>query len=106
VGAWVIGQNVAGYLPEPDDTPAFADWSAAADALREMMRDYADRDDEDAFEDDQPAMRAAADSILADDGPETGVDWACQVVDGRGRPIVFWVSWSDDRYPDDDDPNW
>ena len=154
MGAWVVGRNIAGYLPEAD-TFAFESWGDASIALQDEMREYADTDDESAlesapevpndfpvkqlhssagpgitqcgecfrywvasggpsltpapagrcpFEDfhfEQPAMRATVDSILKDDPPQEGKEWAAIVQDERERPIVFWLNWSNDREPND-----
>lgn len=123
MGSWVTGHNLPGYLPE-SDTYAVADWRQAADALALEMREYADENDEAAYAhltatanpadypdhensgygDDEPSMRATVDSILADDGPcEVGKDWSGWVADSDDRQIVFWLAWSDDREPDEDE---
>lgn len=112
--AWVIGHNLAGYMPE-SDTYAYADRADAARALIDLMRDYADRDDDaayewlpaDAHDDDHPTMLATVNSLIADrDGPDgngiTG-DWGYVIEDACGRPISFWLMWSPDRDPDSDD---
>lgn len=110
-----IGHNLAGYSPETDPE-WFADRDAATERLADVMREYADQADETAGEalptdletarahgyavadgvidygDDEPAMRATVDSILADDGPETGSgSWTAYAEDGRGRSIAFWI---------------
>lgn len=48
MGAWVIGHNLAGYLPE-SDTYAYETWDEAWRALRDEMEAYADSDDEGAL---------------------------------------------------------
>jgi hypothetical protein len=114
---WHIGHNIAGYLPE-SDVSCFLDRSEAAEALDDEMRDYADRDDDDAWEaladvpvsdyptdeegnpdygDDTPSMLATVAAILTDDGPErwAAVDngeWSGWAEDGSGRHVVFWLA--------------
>lgn len=111
-----MGRNIAGYMPESDVT-WYADREEAARALADKMREYADRDDESAWEllpgdaetarahgyavaedgsidygDDTPAMRATVDSILTDDGPEACNDgWLAYAEDSSGRMIAFWL---------------
>jgi len=114
MGAWVIGHNLAGYLPE-SDTYAFQDYSEAESAFRDMCREYADADDEaadslaaeDWTEDDYGRMRAIVDSILAD-GDHVGTDddpllCGMVVADSDDRRISFWLVWSDDRDPDQEE---
>lgn len=126
MGSWVIGHNMAGYLPE-SDTLALADWDDAATGYRVMVVEYCDTDDDHAYDvltelaalfpqdypdresgggygDDEPSMRATADSILTDDPPLPGQEHGMVIVDGDGRPIAFWLTWSPDRLPDDDTP--
>jgi hypothetical protein len=111
-GAWVIGHNIAGYLPE-SDTFAYATRREAVDALAEEMRRYADEDDENTLDsvtdgdgrvftdEEAPAMRATVDSVLADDGPETtSGDWSSWIEDGSGCRIAFWLTWELTRFPD------
>ena len=44
---WHAGHNVAGYLPESDDSYAYSDWSDALSALREdLERAWDDGTDE------------------------------------------------------------
>lgn len=125
-GAWVIGHNIAGYLPEAD-THAFQTWQEARDSFVVMVQEYADENDESAYQrlsetadisdypdyeangygDDEPMMRATVDSILTDDGPDfpdlQGKDYGITVDDNGGRTISFWLQWSPDREPGDDD---
>jgi hypothetical protein len=121
-GAWVIGHNLSGYLPEAD-TYAYADRTEAVEAFVAMAEEYADQDDEMIDEDNQVAyasedeipederamMRAVVDSILADDGPNApdlaGKDYGMRVEDGRGRTIYFWLQWEPTRVPFTDDLN-
>lgn len=116
MGAWVVGRNLAGYLPE-SDTYAFADWADAYETFKDEARTYADENDElndelaspDWSEDDYGSMRATVDSILADgDDRKHGLsgqnESAGMVVgDSDDRPISFWLQWSDDREPEEDD---
>lgn len=105
-GSWVIGRNLAGYLPE-SETYAYATWNDAMNALEAEMRDYADTDDEDAIQeldsesldDDWPSMLAHVGAIWTDDTPTSG-DWSVQVPDSRDRPIVFWIQFDPTREPD------
>lgn len=110
-----IGHGIAGYLPETDPE-WFADRDAAAGRLADVMREYADRDDEATGEalptdaetarahgytvtddgidygDDKPAMLATVEAILADDGPDAcNVYWSAYAEDGQGRRIAFWL---------------
>lgn len=110
-----IGHNIAGYMPETD-VEWFANREEAAKRLADVMREYADQNDEIAGEalpqdaetarahgyavtddgidygDDEPAMRATVDSILTDDDPETSTGaWLAYVEDDRGRSIAFWL---------------
>jgi hypothetical protein len=126
-GSWVIGHNVAGYLPNPDVTHAYADRSDAATALADLMRDYADADDSETAEmlpndpvtarahgytvtgdgvdygDDEPSMRAEADAVLADDGPgRVPGDWSASLLDGSGHRAEFRLMWSAGRSADTD----
>jgi hypothetical protein len=114
MGAWVVGNNLAGFLPE-SDTYAFAEWADAAEYLEASMREYADADDDAAYtgwadaddaelEDwDQPSMLAHVEAIFGDnDGPQEGQDWSTWVEDNSYRRIVFFLAWSDDREPEDD----
>ena len=110
MGAWVIGHNLAGYLPEAD-TYAFEPRDDAAEALADDMREYASTDDEHAwcllpsnpaeaerqgysvngagaaaridYGDDTPSMRAHVEAVLRDDGPDTPA-----VVNGDWGAIV------------------
>jgi len=116
MGAWVIGHNLAGYLPE-SDTYAFQNYSEAESAFRDMCREYADADDAlndmlaDEFwsDDDYGTMRAIVDSILADGdhvgfpGPNGNPHCGMIVVDSDDRRISFWLVWSDDRDPDQEE---
>jgi hypothetical protein len=128
MGAWVIGNNMPGCLPNPDSTWALADWNEACAALCDEMRTYADGDDgmawtalpglDDAaswgytvqdgtvdYGDDMPAMRGTVDAILADDGPDCTPrrDWSATVEENSGHHVTFWIMWSDDRDPDPTD---
>lgn len=125
-GAWVTGHNIAGYLPEAD-THAVQTWQDARDAFVATVQEYSSDNDEAAYQllsetadpadypdyesngygDDEPAMRATVDAILQDDGPDTpafrGKDFGMVVEDNDGRLISFWLQWSTDRTPGDDD---
>lgn len=99
MGAWVIGHNLAGYLPESDTWP-YATWDEAWRALRDEMERYADDDDQG---EDGPSMRARVDALLESDGPDyyPDGDWSACVDDNMNRPIAFWIQWSDDRSPEE-----
>ena len=120
MGAWVIGHNLAGYSPEAD-TEAYETRDEAVSAFVTMVEYYADRDDDatwdvvtseydsenDVPEDEMPAMLATVKSILKDDGPNApdlaSKDYGMLVEDGRGRDISFWLQWSDDSEPDEEE---
>lgn len=114
MGAWVIGHNLPGYLPE-SDTYAYECHRDAYDSFKEMCREYADRDDEghdslaepDWSDDDYGSMRACVDSIISnhDDGSWRGGkhEAGMMVRDSDDRPISFWLVWSDDRDPAEDE---
>jgi len=118
MGAWVIGHNLAGYLPE-SDTFACETREEAVSAFVDMAQDYASTDDDAAWddlsndgaegiaEDDEPAMLATVTSILTDDCPNApdlaGKDYGMHVEDSRGRLIYFWVQWEEAREPGTDD---
>lgn len=119
MGAWVIGRNVAGYLPETD-SHAYAEHGDAYEAFKDMAREYADEDDAandehaepDWADDDYGTMRATVDSILSDGdhldahaaslGMETG-SAGMTVADSQGRRIEFWLEWNENEVPDDQD---
>jgi hypothetical protein len=120
MGAWVIGHNISGYLPEAD-TQAFETRDEAVSAFVDRAQEYAQTDDDHADDvlsdyytspdqvpdDEWPSMRAVVDSILTDDGPNapdlTGKDYAMTVVDSNDRRIVFWLQWEPTRDPGTDD---
>lgn len=109
MGAYVIGHNIAGYLPE-GDTHSFATFPEALEGFENMAREYADDADEindalaepDWSEDDYGTMRACVDSIIADrdhiavDGNSAGMI----VDDNHNRDISFWLRWEHTREPD------
>lgn len=84
-----VGHEYAGFPPDPDPA-CFRAWQRAAYYLKFLMRDYAEEDDDAAFDaahpdltgytsfedwlasDDAPSMRATVDAILRDDGPLAG----------------------------------
>lgn len=117
MGAWVIGHNIAGYMPE-SDTYAYAEWQEAHDAFVEMCREYAEENDEandamaepDWSDDDYGSMRACVDSILKDSdhksltvfGPDGNPACGMTVADNDDRWISFWLQWEPTREPDDD----
>src|SRR5258708_7231829 len=44
-GAWVVGHNTAGYLPDTDPS-TYTTWTEASEAYVDMCRSWADADDE------------------------------------------------------------
>jgi hypothetical protein len=125
-GAWVVGYNRPGYMPETD-TDAFAEWSDAVSVLKETALEYADTDDDAAYQtlsetavradypdfensgygDDEPSMKATVQAIIRDEIEPLSLnadrDVTFTVSDNDDRPMVFWVQWSTDRTPDEDD---
>lgn len=102
-GAWAVGLNTAGYLPEAD-VLTFATWEEAKDAYVAMCHEWADSDDE-SFEDGQPdsigSSRACVDSILSDPSfPLVSEEDYVMRVNPNGMlhpiPTVLWLAWSDD----------
>lgn len=112
---WTISHGLSGYLPMSDDTAAWLSWSDAREALIADMRDYADRDDDAAwdsladapeedypqqedgspdFGDDAPTMLATVDSMIADGdlAPIDGEEWTGLLEDSDGRTIYFALS--------------
>lgn len=49
MGAWIVGRNLAGHMPE-SEVAAFESWEDAAEYYVAEARDYADRDDEATFD--------------------------------------------------------
>jgi hypothetical protein len=112
MGAWVIGHNLDGYLPEAD-TEVYETREDAMSAFIAMAEDYAATDDEHAWDaihdgiepadDEYPCMSLTVASILKDDGPNApdlaGRDYVMSAEDRRGRRIVFWMQWSDQLNP-------
>lgn len=111
MGAFVVGRNLAGYLPE-SDTDAYATFPEALTAFENMAKEYADKDDEandeleesDWTDEEYGSMRATVDSILADASRlHVGADErsaAMIVQDSDGRPVSFWVQWEESREAD------
>jgi hypothetical protein len=111
MGAYVIGHNIAGYLPEAD-TYAVADWATAWETFVYEAQAYADQDDEQeaaartAEADDydgEPSMLATVNAMLADDDARESTGRLIYVDDNQGRTIAFWIQWSDDAEPETDD---
>lgn len=115
VAHWTISHGMSGYLPMSDDIVAWLSWSDARAALVADMIDYADTNDDMAYEllqtvpasdyptlpdgspdygDDMPTMRATVDSMVADGdvAPFEGQEWTCHVDDSDGRTIYFALS--------------
>lgn len=110
MGAWIVGHNLAGYMPE-SDVLAFDDYAEALNALVEEMRYYADQDDDAAWEtlpadradDELPSMLAQVGAIVTDEikpGHLSG-DVGFILEDNAGRPISFWLQWSDESEADE-----
>lgn len=111
MGAFVIGHNLAGYLPE-GDTHSFATFPEALAAFGNMVREYADNDDEandsmseaDWADEDYGSMRAEVDAVLADpsrfhvaaDERSAGMI----LMDNDNRSVSFWLQWEPTREPD------
>jgi hypothetical protein len=122
MGAWVIGHNLAGYLPE-SDTYAYETWQDAWDGFVGEIEHYADTDDDAAYAclsatadmadypdrensgygDDEPSMLASVKAWLTDDSPAEGSEVTHYETDNDERLIAFWLVWSDDREPDEED---
>lgn len=112
MGAWTVGHNLAGYLPE-SDVFTYAEWADAAEGYRAEARDYADRDDdaaaemltEEEWQAEPPAMRATVDSILSDPSFPLvdGQEYTMIVADNDDRRIAFFLAWSPDTDPPDED---
>lgn len=119
-GAWVVGHNMPGYSPDPDNVHAVAEWQDAWAILLSVMQRAADDDDdayasigcghaEDGSECDSEcygSTRALLDAIVADgmrDGSiDTDTDVSIGLADNDGRVTVWWVQWSPDSEPDND----
>lgn len=117
MGAWTVGRNLAGYLPE-SDVSAFAEdeYDEAVSFYLSEARDYADRDDEandehaesDWTDEDYGSMRATVDSIIRDgDDVHLGLtsgqrERGMIVRDNEDRPISFWLAWDDSAEADDE----
>lgn len=93
-GRWEIGHNLFGSPREASDT--FDSWPDAADAVRAMMRDWADEDDESRDEDDdEGTTRGDVDAALAFDGvgPERceGSAWSVSIEQSDYHRREFWI---------------
>ncbi len=95
VTTWEIGHNIVGSPREAAAT--YDTWQEAADAIRDLARDYADNDDESRDDDDEDAhTRTVVDSMLSTVdgvGPERseGSAWAMWVEESSGHRIEFWI---------------
>lgn len=113
---WTISHGLSGYLPmSDDDSIAWQDWSEARDALIADMRDYADTDDDAAWDsltmvpasdyptledgspdygDDAPSMLATVNSMVSDGdvAPFADAEWSGWIEDSDGRTIYFSLS--------------
>lgn len=109
MGAYVIGHNLAGYMPE-SDTHSFATFPEALEAFENMAREYADSDDEandalaepDWSEEDYGSMLAMVNSIIADRDHVAMDEYQAGMVvtDNSDRSISFWLQWEPTREPD------
>lgn len=92
-GTWEIGRNLIGSPRTAAAT--FDTWTEAADAVRELAREYADTDDESRDDDDEStaalvsAMLASADGV----GPERSEEsaWAMWIEDSSYHRVEFWI---------------
>jgi hypothetical protein len=92
-GTWEIGQNLTGSPREASET--FHSWADAADRVREMMRDYADDDDQ-SRDDDDESTRADVDAALSPldgVGPERCEDaaWSLSIENRSYHRVEFWI---------------
>ena len=96
------------FLPAAD-VACFKRWVDAAGHLMDMMREYADEDDDAAFDSatpdttgyssyedwiasgDAPNMLATVQSILPDDPPVEDQDYRATVEDSSMRMVAFWL---------------
>lgn len=116
-GAWVIGDNAPGRLPDTaDEASAFADRDDAVRALSEVMRAWADEDDEANDADLDPdhnteddygttgalvaAMLSASEHVLT--GPGLTGDVSTTATANDGTPREFWIMWDADAIADPD----
>lgn len=124
-GAWVVGYNNAGSLPDPDNTRGYAEWDDAWRAVREEMEYYAQSDDASArdalptdpeearahgytvtdegidYGDDEPSMHADVRAVFAVDGPPSTpeTDWGQSILTNNGTRVEFWIVFDADRIP-------
>ncbi len=92
--SWEVGHNIVGSPREAAAT--YDTWQEAADAIRDLARDYADNDDESRDDDEDENTRAIVDSMLSPVdgvGPERSEDsaWAMWVEESSGHRIEFWI---------------
>jgi hypothetical protein len=100
MGAWTVGHNLAGYLPE-SDLKVYDDWAEAFTGFLEEMKDYAESDEDLAvILDSKASMLIQLDewnTRWAADGPEgENIPVGAIFEDSRGRLISFWLQWSED----------
>lgn len=92
-GTWEIGHNLSGSPREASET--FHAWADAANHVREIMRDYADDDDQ-ARDDDDESTRADVDAALSPldgVGPERCEDaaWSLTIENHSYHRVEFWI---------------
>jgi hypothetical protein len=113
MGAWTVGYNVAGYLPEAE-VLAFSDWATAYDALREEIQEYARGNDEDGdgvfstgksmeeqIEGIQGELEQGSAFFTAQEEKARGLV-TVTLDDRNGQQIEFWLQWSEGVTPDAD----
>jgi hypothetical protein len=119
VGAWVAGHNLAGYSPDPDNVAAFATWGEAWAYLADEATRQAEQDDDAVWLDvhdvngapcDECAPRMLAqveacvsERLWTENGVTEDAEHAFVVEDSAGRSIVWWVHWSPESTPDEDE---
>ena len=93
-------------MPE-SDTYGYASHAEALAALADEMREYADANDDTAYDlfgaDAEVSMLAQADAVVRDEikcGHIDG-DFQTYLSDFDDRLISFWVMWSDESDPDE-----
>lgn len=106
-GAWVIGNNMAGYSPDPDNVHAFADWADAWSSLVEDAQRWGDDDDEahDQEWDETGCSRAAVDAMthnFHENGITPDRDYSFLITTNDGRmDLAWWVQWEATATPDE-----
>lgn len=100
MGAWVVGKNITGYLPE-SDVWATEDWSSAMSALRDdLVRFGDDLAMQCGEESDEVAEIDAA--IVEADKATPDADFLIYVSGGMPLDTAFWVTWEPEAEADND----